>query len=259
MVNGSTTLVLRPPSNFQSVYQGKSRTTAPIPFVVEDVNREFLAADPLAGNADVASNLGRAVAVPIGSSALIIIPKAFYADGSNLRTQAYRYDFRWRLRSIADNASMVQKGQPVMPFSSMTTTGAPSSPAPTSRRVIPAYTTEEVTPAATGIDGRPLIDAATVATVSQGIYNADDFAAVAPGGDVALGVTYFPPYLRPIVGNELSIVASMATGTWNFTDTTDTGDAAFSNVYGTNIAGPSHPPYPGVGILLVILDRNTTP
>ena len=249
---GSITLVLKPPQNFEQVYQGKPRTT-PIPFVIADSSNQFLAKDALAGMTDVDANLLRFVPVPIGSSALIVIPKAFYGDNPD---KGYLYDFRWRLRTNADNAQLATTGQ-LFPYSMVATPGAPGTTAPTARRVIPCYTSEQVTPTATGNENRPLITGATSAVLSQGVY---DPATLGGDADEAFGSTYFPPYLRPIIGNELSIEASFATGNWDFSnaDPTD-GDAGFSNVYGTNAAGPMHPFYPGVGILLVILDRNTTP
>src|SRR5262249_47778 len=128
---------------------------------------------------------------------------------------------------------------------------------PVPRRVIPCYTSEQLTPAAVGSDERPLITTSTSAVLSQGVY---DPATLADNQDEAFGVTYYPPYLKALLGNELSIEASFATGNWAFSDPDpDTGDAGFSNVYGTNRAGPTHVSYPGVGILLVIFDRNTTP
>lgn len=252
MVNGSMVAVLKPPANFESVYEGQSRTT-PIPFVQADANGNFSALDPLANTDGVAANLLRFVQVPIGSSALILIPKALY--GSN-PDKGYLYDFRWRLRTNADAAAIQQKGG-LEPYSMVALPGAPSSPSPTARRTLPVYTSEQVTPTATGNANLPLIAVGSPATLSQGVY---DPATLSNANAAALGVTYFPPYLKAIVGNELSIEASFATGNWAFGNTDATnGDAGFSNVYGTNVAGPSHPAYPGVGILLVVFDRNTTP
>lgn len=258
MVNGSTAIVLKPPANFESVYQGQPRTT-PIPFVVADSSGEFSARDPLAGTTDVSPNLLRYVPLPIGSSLLVLIPVPRYQDGGALVEPAYLYNFSFRLRTITDYNALEKDAEPVMPFSVVPTIGAPSTPSPTSRRVIPAYTTEQVTPALTGSARRPLIDAATSSDLSQGIYDPANFAGAGDpaAGDEALGITFFPPYLRPIVGNEFSISASFASGNWDFSD--PTADAAFSNLYGSNVAGPTHKVYPGVGILLVVLTRNTTP
>jgi hypothetical protein len=253
MVSGSIAFVLKPPSNFESVYEGQSRTT-PIPFVAADTNGNFSALDPLAGDPNVASNLLRFVPVPIGSSALILIPKAFYGTNAD---KGYLYDFRWRLRSNADADATKTAGGLGIPYSMIGLPGAPSTPSPTARRTLPVFTSEQVTPAATGNESLPLISVGNPATLSQGVY---DPTTLNNSAAEALGVTYYPPYLRSIVGNELSIEASFESGNWAFGNTDPTnGDAGFSNVYGTNIAGPTHPAYPGVGILLVIFDRNTTP
>lgn len=258
MVNGSIAIILKPPANFETVYQGKPRTT-PIPFVEVNDEGEFSALDPLAGKAGVSSTLLRYVPLPIGSSLLVLIPVPRYENGGAVVSPAYLYDFGFRLRTVTDYNDLEKLGKPELPFSMVPTNGAPSAPAPTPRRVLPAYTTEQVTPALTGSARRPLIDASTDATVSQGVYDPANFAAAGSptDGDLALGVTFFPPYLRPIVGNEFSINASFATGNWDFSS--PTGDAAFSNLYGTNVAGPRHQVYPGVGIVLVVLTRNTTP
>ena len=262
MVNpaGSIVFILKPPQNFESLYEGVSRTT-PIPFVAKNENGDFLGLDALAGKAEVAGNLARFVPVPIASSLLIAIPVPRYQDGSSTRSPAYLYDFRWRLRTVSDYNAREKDGNPDMPFSMIPTLGAPSTPNPPTRRVMPVYTSEQVTPALVGNPNRQLVAPGTIGSLSQGVYNPADFAgATAPtDGDLSLGITFFPPYLRPSVGNELSICVSAADGTWSFSDTSATGDAALSNLYGTNVAGPAHPVYPGVGIVLVSLTRNTTP
>ena len=250
---GSTAIILKPPDNFEAIYQGVSRTV-PIPFVAADANGEFLALDDLAGKPGVSGDLARFVAVPLGSSALIVIPRALYSDGETLHTIAYRYDLRWRLRTLSDyDDGLSGSGSHEHPWSMLTTLGAPSLPPPIARRVMPAYTTEQVTPATTGNLLRPLVALNTPGTVTQGVYAPADFASA----DDALGIEYFPPYLRPIVGNELSICASFADGTWDFGSAA--GDAPFSNIYGRTVAGPSHKSYPGVGIVLIVLARSTTP
>lgn len=259
---GSIGFILKPPSNFETVYQGQSRTI-PIPFVAQSLNNQFLALDDLAGKEGVASNLLRFVPVSLGSSVMILIPRALYQDSDNaLRAPAYVYDFRWRLRSVADYAEAVQNGNPTHPYQLISTEGAPSIPSPTARRVIPAYTSDQVTPTVVGSTRRPLITASTFSTVSQGIYNPADFAGAGDptAGDDALGITYFPPYIRLVRGNELGIVATFPTGTWDFGNTGASGDAAFSNVYGTNVAGATqHPAYPGVGIIVIQMITPTAP
>jgi hypothetical protein len=256
---GSIATILKPPQNFETVYQGKSRTI-PIPFVPVNPRGEFSALDDLAGVAEVASNLVRYQPVPIGSSLLVLIPRALYNSADTLVSVDYRYDLRWRLRTVDDYAVAAANANPTHPWSLVTTPGAPSAPAPTARRVIPAYVSEQVTPTVVGDDRRPLITSGVAATVSQGVYALADFAGITgppDGGDAALGQTYYPPLLKASVGNEIGICATMATGNWDFGSAA--GDAPFSNIYGTNVAGPSHPFYPGVGIMLIVLARSTTP
>lgn len=254
---GAVAAILKPPANFEQVYAGVSRAV-PIPFVSANPQGEFVPLDVLAGTEDVAANLVRYEPVPIGSSLLICIPRAIYNNAGSLVTVDYRYDLRWRLRTLADYQAPLENADPRHPWQMLDTLGAPSAPSPTSRRVIPSYTSEQLLPTTTGNLRRPMITAVTEATVSQGVFALADFAGIVgppDGGDLALGQTYYPPYLKAAVGNELGICASLASGSWDFAG----ADAPFSNTYGTNQAGPQHPFYPGVGIVLIVLSRGTTP
>ncbi len=243
-------LVLKPPTGFEELYDGLIGTT-PIPFVAAP----FEVLDERAGARGIASNLVRFVPVPLGGTGLIIIPRALYQDGVLLRAPSYVYDFRWRLRTVADNVAAVTEGNATHPFNMLAMRGAPSAPDPTERLVLPAYTSETVTPAVVGSTARPLVAAGEYASVSQGVYALADFV---DQSDAALGPNFFPPYLRALLGNELGIVATKASGNWAFEDTGATGDAAFSNVYGINVAGTRHAAYPGVGIVLITVARPTS-
>jgi len=201
------------------------------------------------------------VPVPLGSSALIIIPRPLLGDTTNLRAPTYLYDLRWRLRTVTDYNQLAQKGVTGHPYVLIPREGAPSTPAPTPREVLPAYTSETLTPSVAGLNlNRPLYADGESVTISQGLYDPANFAGLTPStepGDAALGITCFPPYLKAVLGNELSIVAHQTSGNWNFTD--PAADGAFSNLYGMNVAGTQHPAYPGVGIILIPMWRNTTP
>lgn len=246
-------VVLKPPTGFEALYEGQPGTI-PIPFVSKSgPDNAFTVLDELAGEDGVAADLVKFVPVPIGGTALIVIPRALYNNSGTLRAPSYVYDFRWRLRTVTDNTRSTTATHP---YSMLEEHGAPSDPAPTAREILPAFTSEQVTPAVVGSTARPLVATNSFGAVSQGIYALADFASLAvPGGDAALGPNFFPPYLRALLGNELGIVATKPSGNWSFTDTGASGDAAFSNVYGRNVAGPVHRPYDGVGILLIMLAR----
>jgi len=253
-------LILKPPKNFETVYEGED-ATIPIPFVARNLAGEFTFLDDVAGADGVASDLTRFVPVPLGASMLLCIPRALFADGAALRAPSYVYDLRWRLRTASDAALREMVGDPTHPFQLVPQFGAPSTPAPTARLVLPAYTSETVTPATVGSDSRTLIAPGVYGTVGQGVYDPAAFSGLGDpdAGNLALGPVFFPPLLRAVLGNELSVVARKASGTWAFTDTGATGDAAFSNIYGTNVGGDPHPYYDGVGIVLITMSRSTTP
>lgn len=259
-VQSTLALVLKPPTDFEAIYQGQDGTI-PLPFVAVNPAGKWPALDVLAGEPNVASNLENFVEVPLGGSAMILIPKTLASDSGSIVAQSYSYDLRWRMRSVSEGVLPEMRGTPTKSFNLMPELGAPSIPPPLPRYSLPVYTSETLTPSAVGSTKRPLLAADSFVTMSQGIYAPGTFTGAnnVLAEDAALGVTYFPPYLKAILGNELSIVAYKSSGNWDFRDTSASGDSSISDLFGINVGGAAHPVYPGVGILLVTMVRNTTP
>lgn len=251
-------MVLKPPQGFEELYQGVIGTT-PIPFVSANLAGDFLATDDVAGKPGFDPNLARFAPVPLGASLLILIPQAIFVTGATTRIGEYTYALRWRLRALAGYTTPAENANNQHPYHLDNQQGAPSTPSPTARVIEPSYTSELVTPAAVGTNNRVLIATGEYGTSSQGIYNPASFAGSSDGDDLALGPNFYPPLLRPSLGDELSIVASKASGNWDFGSVAADGDAGFSNVFGTNVAGAAHPAYAGLGIFLLAMSRSTTP
>ena len=95
--------------------------------------------------------------------------------------------------------------------------------------------------------------AGDVASPQRGVADQGTYipATVGGFGTAFAPNVYFPPILRRVVGNELSVVAYRTSGAteWDFAN----DDAGMSNLYGTNLGGVAHPVFPGVGMYLVFL------
>ncbi len=250
----SIAYVLKPPTNFEEVYQGVPHTT-PIPFVQADpLSREFRALDAFAGKPGVASTLARFVPVPFASSLYILIPVPLVGT---VETQ-YEYELRWRIRTLTDWDRSVESARFSHPWQLVPQNGAPaptgSGGATEQLLVMPSFCSEVLDPSRLGSDDRVLVSRDQYGVSSQGIYTP---ASTSSGNmNAALGPVCYPPFLRESLGNELSICARLGDeADWDFTG----ADAAFSNLYGTNLGGTTHPAYPGVGIYLVSMSRSTAP
>jgi hypothetical protein len=260
----SSALVLKPPKGFEAIYQGEPRTT-PIALVAADAKGEFVATDDQAGEPGISATLQRYVAVPLGSSLLILIPQAIYIPvGDPAVTPSYTYELRWRLRTLTDWARGAQNANPSHPWQLLPRFGHQqppgSTPAEVERIIMPAYSSESLTPSMAGTNNRSLVAQSIFGTASQGMYTAG--GPTATDGDVAFGPVCFPPLLRAAIGNELGLcITRSGGGNWNFNDGTASGDGALSNLYGENVAGGAagHPYFPGIGTYLISMARPTTP
>lgn len=247
---GGMAVLLRPPSGFETLYQGLSRAT-PLPFVMADSQDRFLPLDPRAGTDEISEFLARYVPVPIGATLLLLIPRARYMTDTPQET-SYTYELRWRLRTVEDHNFAQGQNNPTVPYSLQSRRGAPENDG-AQRVLFPGFTTEAVVPAAVGNGVLPVVSGSAadpqVGYATQGLYLpdtvGDETIAHAPNA-------YFAPLQRRVVGNELSVVAYRAAGedTWDFAG----DDAGISNVYGTNLGGTeTHPIFPNVGMFLVFL------
>ena len=246
---GAMAALLRPPDGFEALYQGVARAN-PIPFVMADGRERFLPLDARAGQGDVSEFLARYLPVPIGATLMLLIPRALYLAVTPLES-VYNYELRWRLRTIVDHNAAQGQGNPTVPYSLDARAGAPEDDG-AERVLLPGYTSEVIVPAVVGNGALPIVSGGAadpqVGYATQGLY------VPATVGGETLGHSpnaYFPPILRRVLGNELSVCAyrTAGTATWDFAG----ADAGLSNVYGTNQVGPAHPIFPSVGMLLVFL------
>lgn len=243
--------ILRPPDDFESLYQGVARSS-PIPFVQADGQDRFLPVDFQAGNPEMSEFLARYVRVPIGATMMLLIPRALYLlAGEPAEGTDYLYELRWRLRTQRDHNTSQEQFTP-FPYSLEARRGAYEDDPNVNRILIPAWTSEVIDPAAVGNRQLPIISGGAadpqVGYATQGLY------VPATVGGETIGHSpnaYFPAVLRRVQGNELSVVVYRETGgsTWDFT----AEDGGISNVYGTNLSGVGHPVFKNVGILLVFL------
>ena len=250
---GSIAVLLRPPSGFETLYQGLARST-PLSFVQADQEGRFLPLDPRAGTAgsELSEFLLRYVPVPIGATLMLLIPRTLYlSEGPAAST--YTYELRWRLRTLPDHNSAQAHNNPGVPYSLIARRGAPEDDAD-NLISIPAYTSEVIVPAVTGNGVLPVVSGGA-ADPQPGVADQGTYIPATVGGfSTAFAPNlYFPPVLRRVVGNELSVVAYRTAGAteWDFT----ADDAGMSNLYGTNLVtgGDPHAVFPGVGMYLVFL------
>jgi len=248
---GAMAVLLRPPDGFEALYQGVAKAN-PLPFVMADSQDRFLPLDARANTDDISEFFARYVPVPIGATLLLLIPRALYFTNSP-QESIYTYELRWRLRTVEDHNVAQAHSNPTVPYSLQARRGAPEDDG-TARTMIPGYTSEAIVPTAVGNGQLPIVSGGAadpqVGYATQGVVVPDTVGGETTGHGPSV---YFPPILRRVVGNELSVLAyrepNTGGSTWDF----QTDDAGISNVYGTNQGGDQHPVFPNVGMLLVFL------
>lgn len=269
----STATILKPMTGFEQKYQG-----APVLFNPIAIPGNL---DRLAGLPGYDPNLLAGVPVPVGSTALLYIPRVLPVYGSN--SPNYVYTFVWRMRAQAEavadgnlqlSGNLGQRLQGVPEVSG-------NSPGP--RYVLPAamdtitFTdAEPVSPGTfagqnirglqeeffggewqaplapsfpNGSGTNPAAKLNNAGIVSQGLY--PDTAISGIGSDYARagwrGGPNYSAITKPIKGNELIILVTRESGTdtsWDFAGP----DAEFSEFYGTN--NGQRAPIPNTGIQL---------
>lgn len=236
--------ILRPQAGFEAIYNGTSRLN-PIAMYPLGVTGVHTPTDALVRSPNIDPTLLAYAPVALGATVMILIPRAI-SQGEGRNETLYTYELRWRLRQLTDWQKAASAGRPNYPYHLDTGVG------PGELTPIPAYTSEVLTPAVVGTGINPFISAGTRGISGQGQMD----AAVNPFSvDPNF---FFPPILRPCVGDQLQIVAYRSTdlvANWDFA----TEDMPFSNIYGTDVGGAGHPVLPNLGIWLIVLNRNTTP
>jgi hypothetical protein len=234
--------ILRPQAGFEAIYNGTARLNPIAMYPV--LNGVHPPTDPLVRSPNIDPTLLAYAPVALGATVMILIPRALF-QGESVQETLYTYELRWRLRQLSDWQKAASAASPNVPYHLDTGLG-PNDLVP-----IPPYTSEVINPAVVGTGINPFVAAGTRGISGQGQMDpAVNPFAVQPN-------FFFPPILRPCVGDQLSIVAyrSADPANWDFAST----DAPFSNIYGADVGGDGHPVLPNLGIWLIILNRNTTP
>jgi hypothetical protein len=238
--------ILRPQAGFETIYQGTSRSN-PIP-MLPLVNGSHAPTDALVRSTGIDPLLAAYAPVALGATVMILIPRC-QTQGEGRDETLYTYEFRWRLRALSDWQKRASSGTPDFPYHLET------GPGPGNLTPIPAFTSEVITPAVVGNGISPFIATGPL----RGISGQGQMDAVANPFTLDPNF-FFPPILRPCVGDQLSVVAYRTEpqdpANWDFAAAED---ATFSNIYGTDVGGVGHPVIPTLGVWLIILNRNTTP
>lgn len=241
--------VLRPMSNFESVYQGQAGT---IPIAFPGV------LDPEAGTDGISSKLLQGIPVPFGARVCVYIPMTI----DQYTSQAiYGYQFLWRIRSRVSFEAAMQAGRIAAPYHLSTEEPGRKevqllSPAPL--LFIPASSDVEIFE-----QGEPVGSTPAQLNIRQQLYVpklADSWVQpLTPNGDDGewqqgayqftsnvncSGPTWFPLWLDSGGDEMLILCYKLDTAQpWDFSTT----DKGFSNTYGTNAGGL--PLNPNIGIL----------
>jgi hypothetical protein len=199
----------------------------------------------------------RYMQVPLGSTVMIWFPRILNEESgepNEVIESTYRYQLRWRLRSLQDRLASKNKMPYVMPGMKGASTHLSDN---TTQWVVPATLGDVIEPVlpTNYNDALSLNHAGEFMADSQGLYG-----HVFPSfPNVSRGPLFYPPTLIPAVGNELAIYAYRETGEgymdWDFLAT----DIGFSNYYGVGVGGVKHPWYPMQGIYVATMGRSTFP
>jgi hypothetical protein len=261
--------VLRPFDAFENIYQGQE-TGIPIAFP------GVLDAD--AGTPGFSPYLLAGLEVPLGAKVQIWFPVVSYGGELTLNPPTivpYTYQLHWRMRNVADFRSRrkpyhlgKQTGGAADP------TGTPSGqsverlllpscletvlyqqPEPSDAPAVANLRGTTITVPGDGIlsavtgYGRPLLPVGVPPPPGGGqAFGQYEQGVADPGFMDQATLSIFRAYFTIAKGDELSItvnpIAARVGGTWDFA----AEDQGFSNLYGTNVAGPPHPAFPDMGI-----------
>lgn len=242
--------VVRPPGNFEAIYQGQAGT---IPIAFPGT------LDPQAGQPGFAAELLAGVALPLGSRVSIQIPMTIdmYTSEPN-----YAYQFLWRIRNQQTLHDAILAGRPAGPYhlpsEELGRNEIQGDPAAT-RFFIPAASDieifEQAEPVGVGpatLVLRPQLYIPEMANswvqplTPTGAHGVWQQGAYQFSNDVnCSGPTWFPVWLDAGGDELLILVYKLDTGVpWDFTGV----DQGFSNTYGTNASGL--PINPNIGILI---------
>jgi hypothetical protein len=262
--------VLRPYRGFETIYETEAATTPVSFYEVSEHARttptddRVLVLDELAGKPGYEATLERFIPTPFGSRVTVWIPYCLFYDGQSLAETSYVYTFHWRIRNVPDTAVARKKG-----FHSDRLDGYPDTRAEarfampvTSNTIIVEQTEallsyqqqqnlrrERIQPLSAVADTAflSLLPDGNSGVRQQGILDLAD--------GISMDIAHSESFLRvnfDAAGDELLIQARRADAfstqpaAWTFATT----DAAFSYIYGANVAGTAHEPPSGVGIYL---------
>ncbi len=256
---------IRPFDGFEKVYQGKN-ALVPIAFPG--------GLDPNAGLPGYAPNLIAGFPVPLGAKVLLWIPQCSYGVAPSPLVTEYVYQISWRIRNVADYRHGNPDGTRTPYHIQKQAAGAADTTAPVGQqaRLIITAALEtilfEQTQPAPSLIGSP----ATGDLIANGLALPADgvsrFLPLIPGGGFGAAeqgiadpaqvveepAPLFRPYFTIAKGDDMTIFAyrppNASFATWDFANPLT--DQAFSNTYGTNVAGPTHPPYPDLGIYVLV-------
>lgn len=260
--------ILKPFTNFEATYQGQD-SSVPIAFFAPDDKGNRDPRDPDAGRAGFDPNLLRYVDVPLGSRILLWIPAAIVAVTDNIAQTNYLYTVYWRMRTPTDYRNRRTPFHLTRQFpGQIDNTAVP----PERRVLIPAATRSVIinqTEAAgsntqvqnlrreaiqilTTLSGLqpysqlPLLPGGVQGAHQQGVFDPATFSiAFRENAFKAL----FVPVWFDCEGDQMLVCAEReALSPWDFA--AGGTDAPFSNIYGTNVAGPTHPPFEDLGIYM---------
>lgn len=257
--------VLKPPRNFENVYEGLDPALYPIALPGT--------LDFRAGDRGFDSNLMAGLPIPLGSRVLFWFPAAYTSEGFSMPTYTWR--ILWRLRSTGDKAERDAQGnQPQkglvghlpVAFEGLPADGGAAPGDPTQERIvipcaISSVAYEQTEPAGSAdatinLRGEDVIvqgnsynttnapirvdNAAVRLVAEQGLYpfpQQDNGRTSGPR---------FLPYMVDAMGDELILLVNRTGVNWDFGG----ADFLFSQIFGTS-NGTVPAPLPGLGVYVM--------
>jgi hypothetical protein len=258
--------VMKPPQGFETWMQGQPVGVAaavPIPMIPVEGDQVTINDNiPAAAGPHWDPLMIRYLPVPMASTVLIWFPRLVWEEDNGgelvaLHEVSYRYQLRWRLRSLQDREASGSQKVYTLPGS----LGANTAPSNSAQQyAVPAAFGQVITPALpANYNGNLAINQALATMAdSQGFYGKGMFPLVP---DFPRGPIFYEPVQIAAVGDELAIYAYRdicdESEAWDFTaGGVDTG---FSTFYGVGIGAQQHPWYPNHGIYVATQGRATFP